>query len=295
MNNSKFIMIDGEQKVFNGNDNNISTNYIMNKFNKGEIHELDIEILKLLDKFEFLTNAQITILLTINKISTPNRKKFLVKLQQLIKERMISSFSIKNKDDKFLYNVYCLDKNGRHVLVGQDFYCTWSPELNIKPLYYIKQKLAINQLMISYIKNLENFHSYEGKTTLTGKTKKDKIKLMGGIIKTFNNGILNKFIIDCVRKNETSLERFTQRLQNYEIIFDEKYKEIYPNYSLIVLAEDQKHILQIYQAIQNSSFYIPDNKLFFTTDELSTREDLKGTLINIEFDKSINEYKMSLK
>jgi len=295
MNNSKFIIIDGETKVFNGNDNNVSTNYIMSKFNKGEIHELDIEILKFLDKFEFLTNSQITTLLTINNISMPNRKKFLVKLQQLIKERMISSFSIKNKEGNFLYNVYCLDRNGRHILVGQDIYCTWSPELNIKPLYYIKQKLAINQLLISYMQNFNNFHSYEAKTTLTGKTKKDKIKITGGIVKTSQNGILNKFIIDCVRRNKTSLERFIQRLQNYEIIFDEKYKEMYPNYNLIVLVEDKQHILEIFQAIQNSEFSIPNNKIYFTTDDLSTKEDLKGTLINISFDKATNEYKMSLK
>lgn len=295
MNNSKFILNNGETKVFNGNDKNVSTNYIMSKFNKGEIHELDMEILKFIDKYEFLTNAQLTLLLTMNNIQMPTRKKFLVKLQHLIKERIISSFSILNSEGKFLYNVYCLDRNGRHLLVGQDINCTWSPELNIKPLYYIKQRLAINQLALSYSTNFTNFSSYESKVTISGKTKKDRIKLMGGIVKTSNNGKINKYIIDCVRNNSTSLYKLTERLPNYEIIFDEKYKEIYPNYTLIILAEDKNHILKIYKTIRESEFDIPDNKLYFTTDDLSVKEDLKNTLINISFDSETQEYKMSLK
>lgn len=292
--NFDFSVNDNETKSFNGNDNNVSVNYIMAKFNKGEIHEIDFAILQLLDKYLFLTNNQLTTLLTLKGITLPNRKKFLVKLSSLIKERLITRYSINNGENSFLYNVYCLDKNGYHLLIGRDINCTWKPEINIKPIYYIKQKLISNQLFISYMKNKEGFYTAEPRATLIMRNNKKRLALTNGIIKISENDSIIKYIVDSVRKTPLSLEKFISRLEDYDIILDERNSDFYNNYRLLIIAEDQKHILEIYKAVKTNMPSLPDNKIFFTTDELLNKEDLKHTLINVCFDEISSKHNINI-
>jgi len=289
-----FTVNNTETKTFNGNDNNVSVNYIMAKFNKGEIHEIDLATLQLLDKYLFLTNNQLTTLLTLKGISLPNRKKFLVKLQSLIKERLITRYSINNSENKFLYNVYCLDKNGYHLLIGRDIHCTWKPELNIKPIYYIKQKLISNQLFISYMQNKQGFYSAEPRASLLIRNSKRRITLTNGIIKISENDSIIKYIVDSVRKTSESLDKFILRLEDYDIILDNANNDYYNNYKLLIIAEDKNHILEIYKAIKLNAPSLPDNKIFFTTDELLNKEDLKHTLINVYFDDDSSKYNINI-
>ena len=166
---SPFAMRDGEIKVFDGKDGYVSMNQILQKINIGHINELHFKILELINEFEFLTSRQIFQLLEYYKFDVKDQEKLNKKLEQLLKNKIITRYYFTSADGNGVYRVYCMEKMGKYLLNSREIECKWQPSDNAKPVEMMKKKLAGNQLIIAYMRKVKTFKGYHLKPQLTAK------------------------------------------------------------------------------------------------------------------------------
>ena len=89
---SPFAMRQQEIKVFDGKDGYVSMNQIIQKINLGHITEIHFKILKLVNKFEFVTSRQLFYLLQLEKADMPSQDKLNTRLEQLVKCKILTRY-----------------------------------------------------------------------------------------------------------------------------------------------------------------------------------------------------------
>ena len=148
---SPFSMRQNEIKVFDGKDGYVSMNQIMAKINSGVINDIHFKIIELINEFDFLTSRQLFQLLQIKGIEIKDQNAVNRKLDQLMKNKIITRYYFKNESGMSDYRVYCLEKMGKYILTSREVPSTWQPSDVAKPIEIIKKKLSINQLLIAYM------------------------------------------------------------------------------------------------------------------------------------------------
>ena len=287
-------MVEDEKiKTFDGKDGYVSINQIIQKINLGHIGDIHFEILNLVNEFEFMTSRQIYFMLLARNVDIKSQDKLNTKLEQLVKTKILTRYYFSSEEGKGIYRVYCLEKMGKYLLNSREKECKWQPTDNTKPVSLIKKRLAGNQVIIAYIRKSSNFKSYVVKPQITAKMLGKTFKAHGKVTLGKNNKTID-LLFECVRREADWEKKFGERM-NY-------YKDFYNNFvpgdsgfmgmpQLILVCEDDKHMVETLREIISQNLNIDKIKLYFTTDLKQNTTTLDRSLTEFIKDETTGKYK----
>lgn len=139
---SPFAIREGEIKKFDGKDGYVSISQIIHKINLGHINDIHFEILDLVNEFEFMTSRQIYFMLLHKGVDIKSQDKLNLKLEQMVKSKILTRYFFTSEEGKGIYRVYCLEKMGKYLLNSKEVECKWQPTDNTKPVAMMKKRLA---------------------------------------------------------------------------------------------------------------------------------------------------------
>jgi len=290
---SPFAIREGEIKTFDGKDGYVSINQIINKINIGHITEIHFQILELINEFEFMTSRQIYQILEHKGVDIKSQDKLNTKLEQLVKTKILTRYYFTSEEGKGIYRVYCMEKMGKYLLNSKEIECKWQPTDNTKPVGLMKKRLVGNQVIIAYMRKAKAFNSYNVKPAITAKVAGKTFKLHGGVKITKGTKSVN-LVFDCARRDEKWQENFVQRMRLLKdfydnfVPFDSGYETV-PQ--LIIVCEDDKHMVQTFKEIVSNKIEIDKIKLYFTTDLKQNSATLDKSLVEFVKEEKTGKYK----
>ena len=216
----------------------------------------------------------------------------ILKLEQLIKTKILTRYYFNSEDGKGIYRIYCLEKMGKYLLNSRGVECKWQPTDNTKPVSMIKKRLAGNQVIISYLRKVKAFDSYIVKPAINAKIAGKVFKATGGAVKLTKNGKSIQFVFEAIRREQDWKKKLIDKM----ILYKDFYENFVPGDSgfsgmpqLILICEDEKHMAEAFKEIVTNQVEIPQIKLYFTTDLRQNEETLENTLV--EFKLENGKYK----
>ena len=290
---SPFAIREGEIKTFDGKDGYVSMNQIVHKINIGHITDIHFAILELVNEFEFITSRQLYQMLEIKGIDPKSQDKLNIKLDSLVKCKILTRYYFTSDEGKGIYRIYCLEKMGKYLLTSKEIDTKWQPSDNTKPVAMIKKRLAGNQVLIAYLRKVKAFDGYVVKPAITAKTLGKVFKTAGGTVKLTKNGKTIQFLFEVIRREQDWQKKFIEKMN--------LYKDFYENYvpgdsdflgipQLIFVCEDERHMAETYKELVANKVEISQMKFLFTTDLRQNKETLSDTLV--EFKLVDGKYKM---
>lgn len=291
---SPFAMREGEIKTFDGKDGYVSMNQIINKINIGHITDIHFKIMELVNEFEFMTSRQIYQILEHRGEDIKSQDKLNNKLEQLVKTKILTRYFFTAEEGKGVYRIYCLEKMGKYLLQSRGIECKWQPTDNTKPVGMIKKRLAGNQIIIAYLRKVKAFDSYTVKPQINAKMSGKIIKAQGSV-KISKSGKSINLLFEVVRREEDWEKKLEERMKLYKdfyenfVQFDSGY-EIKPQ--LVMVCEDDKHMVETFKQIVTKGLEIKGIKLCFTTDLRQNDTDLSKSLIEFKIDEATQKYKI---
>lgn len=292
---SPFAIRQGELKVFDGKDGYVSMNQIVHRINIGHINDLHFAIMELVNEFEFITSRQLLQMLEWRGIEVGSQDKLNMKLEQLVKTKILTRYYFDSEDGKGIYRIYCLEKMGKYLLNSRGIESNWQPTDNTKPVAMIKKRLAGNQTMIAYLRKVKAFDSYTTKPAFAAKMAGKTFKASGGSVKLTKNNKSIQFVFEVIRREDDWEKKLVDKMK--------LYKDFYDNYQvgdsgymqlpqLILICEDEKHMAETFKNIVMNQVEISKIKLYFTTDLRQNEETLAKTLVEFKLDEETKKYKM---
>ena len=291
---SPFAVRDGEIKTFDGKDGYVSMNQIIHKINIGHISEIHFKIMELVNQFEFMTSRQIYQMLVHKKADIASQDKLNNKLEQLIKSKILTRYYFTSEEGKCIYRVYCLEKMGKYLLNSRGIECKWQPTDNTKTVGMIKKRLAGNQIILAYLRKVKAFDKFTVKPELKAKKLAKTFKCQAGV-KITKNGKSIDLIFEAIRREEDWENRLIDRMKYY-IDFYENFVQFDSGFEtkpqLVLVCEDNKHIIETFKIIVTNKLEIPNLKLLFTTDLKQNSDTLEKSLVEFKTDEKTGKYKM---
>ena len=291
---SPFAIREGEIKVFDGQDGYVSMNQIVHKINIGHITDIHFEILNLVNEFEFITSRQLFQMLKIKGIDAKSQDKLNNKLETMVKSKILTRYYFSSDEGKGIYRIYCLEKMGKYLLSTREIECNWQQSDNTKPVAMIKKRLAGNQILIAYLRKVGAFDEFTVKYPIKAKSLGKTFKPSGGCVKLTKNNKSIQFVFEVVRREDKWEEKLIEKMKFYKdfydnfIINDSGFKSI-PQ--LIILAEDERHMAEIFKVIVTNNIEIEKINLLYTTDLRQNSDSLEDTLTEFKLDPETNKYK----
>ena len=291
---SPFAVREGEIKTFDGKDGYVSMNQIIHKINIGHINEIHFKIIELVNKFEFMTSRQIYQMLVNNNADIASQDKLNNKLEQLIKSKILTRYYFTGEEGKCIYRVYCLEKMGKYLLNSRGIECKWQPTDNTKPVGMIKKRLAGNQIIIAYARKVKAFDSYKVKPPITAKMNGKVFKAQGSV-KITKSGKSISLLFEVVRRDDDWQKKLVERMKLYKDFYENFVQldsgfEIKPQ--LVIVCEDDKHMVETFKEIVTNKVEIKGIKLCFTTDLKQNATGLSKSLIEFKTDEATGKYKV---
>ena len=291
---SPFAIREGEIKTFDGKDGYVSMNQIIHKINIGHITDIHFKVLELVNEFEFITSRQIYQILVHRGEDIKSQDKLNNKLEQLVKSKILTRYYFTGEEGKCIYRIYCLEKMGKYLLNSRGIECKWQPTDNTKTVAMIKKRLAGNQIIVAYLRKVKTFDGYTVKPTLTAKKLAKVFKCHAGVKITKNGKSIN-FLFEAIRREEDWENKLIDRMRLY-IDFYESFVQFDSGFEikpqLILVCEDNKHMVEILKVLVTNKLEIPSIKLLFTTDLKQNSDLLDKSLVEFKIDEATGKYKM---
>ena len=291
---SPFAIRKGEIKVFDGKDGYVSMNQVVHKINIGQITDLHLAIVYLVNEFEFITSRQLMQMLQIKGYDVKSQDKLNNKLESLVKSKILTRYYFNSEEGKGIYRIYCLEKMGKYLLdTRDDVECKWQLSDNTKPVAMIKKRLAGNQVIIAYLKKVKVFDSYTVKVPITAKTMGKIFKPSGGTVKLTKSGKSINFLFEVIRREPEWKKKIVDKMKFYQdfynnfIPMDSGFKSL-PQ--LILVCEDERHMAEVFREIITNNIKFDKIKLYYTTDLRQNDESLEGSLTEFVLDEKTNKY-----
>lgn len=291
---SPFAMRNNERKVFDGKDGYVSINQVMFNVDMGYITDIHFEILEIINKYEFVTARQIFQLLLLKGIDIKSQSKVDDKLQKLIKTKVITRYYFTSEEGKGIFRVYCLEKMGKYLLASREIKSDWQQTNNAKPVHLIKKRLAGNQIIISYIEKVKAYESCNINAVLYSKKQNVKFKPTGGLIRLNDGKNIQELIFEVIRRNDDWENKLIEKMQLYADFYNfflTKDCDFEKDPQLVIVAEDNQHISEIFKIIKKAAIPLKDTEMLFTTELKHLSTDLESSLIEFQYSQETNTYK----
>lgn len=291
---SPFAMRINERKVFDGKEGYVSINQVMFNVDMGYITDIHFEILEIINMYEFVTARQIFQILQMRGIEIKSQDKVDDKLQRLIKSRLITRYYFTSEEGKGIFRVYCLEKMGKSLLSTREIKSDWKQTDNAKPVHLIKKRLAGNQIILAYMQKVKAFSKFETNVFLYSKKQNIKFKATGGLVTLVEDTRQQDLVFEVVRRNDEWEDKLVEKLQLYSEFYNffvakDCNFEVPPQ--LVIVAEDNEHMGEIFKIIKKASIPLKDEEMFFTTELKHLADTLEGSLIEFQYNKEVNTYK----
>ena len=290
---SPFAIRQGEVKTFDGKDGYVSMNQIIHKINIGHISDVHFKIMETVNEFEFITSRQLLQILQYKGEEVNSQDKLNNKLEQLVKSKILTRYYFTSEEGKGIYRIYCLEKMGKYLLNSRGIECKWQPTDNTKPIGMIKKRLAGNQAIIAYLRKVKAFDSYIVKPAITAKKMGKVFKANGGV-KISKSGKSIDLIFEAVRREEEWDKKLIERMKLYQDFY-ESFVTLDCGYKLppqlILICEDEKHMIETFKIIVTNNLEIPEIKILFSTDLKQNSETISNTLTEFKLDEETGKYK----
>lgn len=149
-------------------------------------------------------------------------------------------------------------------------------------------------MIIAYLRKVKAFDSYTVKPAITAKMNGKVFKAQGAV-KITKNGKSISLLFEVVRREEDWEKKLIERMKLYKdfyenfVQFDSGY-EIKPQ--LVIVCEDDKHMVETFKVIVTNKLEINGIKLCFTTDLKQNTTALSKSLIEFKVDETTGKYKM---
>lgn len=308
---SPFAARENEQKVFDGKEGYTSINQLVFKMDMGYINESHVMALEVVNEFGFVTSRQVTQILELrgklNDIEVDKRQSKVAKwLEDLSKSKVIARYYFENETGKSSYRVYSMDKLATYILKQRNISTSWQSTEKTKPAYAVKRKLAGNQIITAYMQKVAAFNSADPNILLYSKKYGVKFKPTGGVINLKNEKEEQNFLLEIVRTNENWEAMFNEKLQLY-IDFYENFSKndagFYEKPQIVFVAEDIKHMGEIFRIIKTEMmkiakkgvFVLNDEQLYFTTELRHIKDNLEDTISVFELEPDTKKYRIITK
>lgn len=291
---SPFAMRNNERKVFDGKDGYVSINQVMFNVDMGYITDIHFEILEIINKYEFVTARQIFQLLLLKGTDIKSQSKVDDKLQKLIKTKVITRYYFTSEEGKGIFRVYCLEKMGKYLLASREIKSDWQQTNNAKPVHLIKKRLAGNQIIISYIEKVKAYESCNINAVLYSKKQNVKFKPTGGLIRLNDGKNVQELIFEVIRRNDDWENKLIEKMQLYADFYNfflTKDCDFEKDPQLVIVAEDNQHISEIFKIIKKAAIPLKDTEMLFTTELKHLSTDLESSLIEFQYSQETNTYK----
>ncbi len=216
---------------------------------KSVIGDLEIEILKGINKMIFATSMQITEHLSLRGFDV-SQKKVQQRLKLLQEKNVIASSKFMTEDSTASFKVYSLFTNGSYILKNRDVKLHQIGFAKTATTEDIKRILATNQLLmkLSLATNIE----YMTRQTLWCEHDKNLIVRPQAVFMVGDES----YLVECVRgMSEVTLD-IREKFQRYDSVL-RRYEEVCIPFkskpTLIVLCESEKDMLEIRDTVKNGS------------------------------------------
>lgn len=291
---SPFAIREGEIKTFDGKDGYVSMNQIIHKINIGHISDIHFKVMEIVNEFEFVTSRQIYQILEHRGEDIKSQDKLNNKLEQLVKSKILTRYYFTGEEGKCIYRIYCLEKMGKYLLNSRGIECKWQPTDNTKTVGMIKKRLAGNQIIIAYLRKVKAFNGYTVKPTINAKKLGKVFKCHAGVKITKNDKSIN-FLFESIRREEDWENKLIDRMKLY-VDFYESFVQFDSGFEmkpqLILVCEDNKHMIETLKVILTNKLEVPGIKLLFTADLRQNSDSLEKSLIEFKIDEASGKYKM---
>lgn len=287
---SIFAYIPGELKSFNGYDGEIYKSKDFSDFD--EISYFQLEILKIINEFEFITIPQILEFLRLKKIMIETNA-FAKNVVNLVNNKFISRYFFVSDNGKSKYKVYCLANRGINIVKAHGIVCNWNEKNNsLKKVIEIKERLLSIELIFTYKRNVSSFLKYEIKPSFKARTIDKIFKTTGPRICIKNKNRNVDFIFEIVRQDEKWKEKFENKVILLQDFFSNprrRSEKLCP--ILIFVCENTTHCIEAYKILEKNKIDLLNKKVYFSTDEKQIRKGENGIFMKIRYDDMSYEIK----
>jgi DNA-binding Lrp family transcriptional regulator len=278
---SPFSAYEGESKKFDGRVNNISIDHIMIKVKREEVFGIDFDIIEAISELEFATSRMITQFLMLRNIHV-DQSKIQDRLKFLNRLMIISRYKVINDESEVNTRIYCLEKVGKYLLQSREISCKWLLSDSARPLYIMKRILARNQILLTYktrLKNIEkSYHSPYLKVMATQRDFKTDLQICFD-----TDGVKDVMLFEVARSYEGCMEKTLETLKAYKeyIEYFQPTPQILQPPKLVIVGEDDKHLLEIFKQVLKNSLIAPNLEFLYTTDLRVIGEDLSRSIVQL--------------
>lgn len=287
---SAFENKEDEELVYRGRTSPISMEHIMMNVKSGfvklEGDGIDLEVLKALNELGYATSRMVTIYLNLLGIDA-KQEKVHKRLRYLNRIKILSSYEFQSKDEdgnikKSHVPVYFLDKGGVTILNSWEIPCYWDIGDTIRPKHGIKEILARNQLMLTYLVRIKNIE-YTKIQPMYRLPNNEKFYPDLQIVFNSNNGLQHLFF-EIVRTFNGWKSKLIRRLEQYKLFYENfAPSKTIPNVPiLIIVSENDPHSYNILKVIAQNQLIIPQIEYLFTTDTRVISSEINRSIVKFE-------------
>lgn len=261
--------------------------------------DVDLQILKALLELEVATSRMITHYLYIRGINR-FQKDIQKRLVYLSKIKAVSAFEFRSKDKngkerRNHTSIYYLDTASEFILKSQDIQVSKDSLYSaLKSKNGIKKSLSRNQLLLSYLSNIENieFSKISPTYKLNG-----GIELKPDLLVVFGKEKKNEyFFFEVVRAFDGWENRMLEKQRKYKQFIEEfkPSKTIQKVPQLVMVAEDDVHAFNIFKALLINDCIPSNQRYIYTTDNRVLSENIKDDGLFIFDLKENNEVHLNI-
>lgn len=263
---------------------------VRNKVARGDIGELETEILMIINEYEYMTSFHLNTLLKEKELGFSENKKLNKKLNQMLDLDLLGRFHFSSLTGKSATRVYYLKSNGKTLLEAADVDVKWRSFGHIQPPATVKARLAANQMLIAFQTKVKAFENFEVKHKIVDKETGKSLNT-SGLVTLSNQKGYTQFIIESVRRDKNSIDTQIERLKIYESFyknFEQGDSELLVPPYLVFLCEDKLHMAKLYEMLRVQKVNINAN-IYFTFDTLQLLDSLEESwYVFEETDTKIN-------
>lgn len=261
--------------------NNISKNQILTERYEDKITDRDIEMLKFIAQFRFVTGEQVFRMLMIKDLTDKEQtseNSIVIRLDKLVKKRLINRFmldlNVQPEIHEDALSMYCLDYGGKLLLenyTNDEFLMGWKPaEFNICSADVIANDIAIVDIYLKILESVgEKLVAFHTRVAMCY----DKQYVLFPFEFTIqHNGELKYFLGDTMTALEV-MSKFRTKIDKFDkILSSNAWKKYYPEDSnqpmLLFFVEDMNSANEVARMTAETGI----DRFRVTTDDLFKKE-----------------------